>query len=185
MKQTSNLMVAMFDQVVCVKVCGKADFSSSLDLKRLINELWQRGYNRFVFELCDCVTMDSTFLGMLSGIGLKFCDGNMSTGSPLELFNPSPRIAEVLDSLGVAHLFKITRSENPLSYNFEPLAKSTDTTRAEVTRNCLEAHQTLMDIKPENVNKFKDVAQFLAEDLKRLETTEKKKTDQALPPKLT
>jgi hypothetical protein len=33
----------------------------------------------------------------------------------------------------------------------------------------LEAHKTLMGIKPENEQKFKDVAQFLADDLKRLE----------------
>jgi hypothetical protein len=74
----------------------------------------------------------------------------------------------------VAHLFKITRCTGPLTYNFEPLSKAPDITRADITRNCLEAHQTLMDIKPENVNKFKDVAQFLAEDLKRLELLEKK-----------
>jgi anti-sigma B factor antagonist len=173
MSQTSNLMVAVFDHAVCVKVCGKADFTSSLDLKKLINELWQRGYVRFVFELCDCVTMDSTFLGMLSGIGLKFSNGQTPKGSTLELINPNPRIAEVLDNLGVAHLFKITSSADPLAYNFEPLAKSQDTTKADVTRNCLEAHKTLMELKPENVNRFKDVAQFLAEDLKRLEGGEK------------
>jgi hypothetical protein len=31
-----------------------------------------------------------------------------------------------------------------------------------------------MALKPENVQKFKDVAQFLAEDLKRLESAENK-----------
>jgi anti-sigma B factor antagonist len=174
MSQTANLMVAVFDQGVCIKVCGKADFTSSLDLKKLINELWLRGHNRFVFELCDCVTMDSTFLGMLSGLGLKFRNGSASQGSPLELFNPKPRITEVLDSVGVAHLFKITCCTDPLTYNFEPLATAPDVSRADVTRNCLEAHTTLMQIRPENVNKFKDVAQFLAEDLKRLEMSEKK-----------
>lgn len=166
-------MVAVFDQVVCVKICGRADFTSSLDLKKLINELWARGYNRFVFELCDCVTMDSTFLGMLSGIGLKFCDGKVAQGSPLELFNPNPRIAEVLDNLGVAHLFKITIAD-PLTNSFQPLVKAPGTTRADVARTCLEAHKTLMDINPENALKFKDVTQFLADDLKRLEMAEKK-----------
>jgi anti-anti-sigma regulatory factor len=172
MSQTANLMVAVFDQVVCVKICGKADFTSSLDLKKLINELWERGYNRFVFELCECVTMDSTFLGMLSGIGLKFYDGKALRGSPLELFNPNPRIAETLDNLGVAHLFKITIAE-PLTENYQPLAKAPGTTRADVTRTCLEAHKTLMGINPENALKFKDVAQFLAEDLKRQEISDK------------
>ena len=41
--------------------------------------------------------------------------------------------------------------------------------RAEISRTCLEAHQTLMGLNPANVAKFKDVAQFLAEDVKRLE----------------
>ena len=41
-------------------------------------------------------------------------------------------------------------------------------TKEEVTRACLEAHQTLMNINPANVPKFKEVSQFLAEDLKKL-----------------
>jgi len=32
----------------------------------------------------------------------------------------------------------------------------------------LEAHQTLMALNPENVARFKDVTQFLAEDLENL-----------------
>ena len=40
--------------------------------------------------------------------------------------------------------------------------------REETTRACLEAHQTLITLNPENATKFKEVTQFLAEDLKRL-----------------
>ncbi len=39
---------------------------------------------------------------------------------------------------------------------------------ADEHRACLEAHQTLMDINPENVTRFKDVTKFLAEDLEKL-----------------
>jgi len=39
----------------------------------------------------------------------------------------------------------------------------------QITRTSLEAHQTLMAMNPENVARFKDVAQFLVEDLKNLE----------------
>lgn len=38
-----------------------------------------------------------------------------------------------------------------------------------MARTSLEAHQTLMKINPANIPKFKDVAEFLAEDLKKLE----------------
>ena len=41
-------------------------------------------------------------------------------------------------------------------------------TKEEVTRNCLEAHRTLMNINPANIPKFKEVAQFMADDLKKL-----------------
>jgi anti-sigma B factor antagonist len=171
---SAELMVAVFDHTVCIKINGRADFTSSLDLKKLINELWQRGYNHFVFELRGCLTMDSTFLGVLSGIGLKFSNGkNVQVGAPLELLNPNPRIAETLENLGVVDLFTIKTCDEPVADCFERLAHADNKTQEELTRTCLEAHQTLMSIKPENIQKFKDVAQFLADDLKRLEAAGK------------
>jgi anti-sigma B factor antagonist len=171
----AKLMVAVFDQTVCIKINGRADFTSSLDLKKLIGELWQKGYKHFVFELCDCLTMDSTFLGVLSGIGLKFSEGkSVQAGAPLELLNPNSRIAETLENLGVVDLFAIKDCAKPLTDGFEPLAQLPDKTQVELTRTCLEAHKTLMSISPENVQKFKDVALFLADDLKRLEAAGKK-----------
>lgn len=173
-QSSANLMVAVCDHVAFVKIKGRADFTSSVDLKKLIGELWHYGFTRFVFELCDCSMMDSTFLGMLAGIALKFVGAQSPPEPPIELVNANPRISEVLDNLGVAHLFKLTQNTPSMPANFEPLAKSPETTKAEVTRTCLEAHETLMGIQPENVKKFKDVAEFLAEDLKRLELAEKK-----------
>ena len=166
----AKLMVAVFDQMVCIKINGRADFTSSVDLKKLVNELWERGYNHFIFELCDCLTMDSTFLGVLAGIGLKFSNGKSTqVGSPLELLNPNPRITETLENLGVLDLFTIKTCAELLTDRFEPLSQAPKSTQKELTSICLEAHKTLMGIKPENVQKFQDVAQFLADDLKKLE----------------
>jgi anti-sigma B factor antagonist len=170
----AKLMVAVCDQVVFIKINGRGDFTLSLDLKKLFIELRQRDYQRFVLEVCDCAMMDSTFLGMLADIALKFCDAHNPQGFPLELINPNPRIAETLENLGVAHLFKITYCPDALEVDYQPLTPTADKSKIEVTRNCLQAHMTLMGLKPENVQKFKDVAQFLAEDLKRLELPGKK-----------
>src|ERR1035441_9949735 len=71
MENTSaKLMVAVFDRMVCVQISGRADFACSVDLKKLITELWERGYAHFIFDLCGCRMMDSTFLGVLAGISL-------------------------------------------------------------------------------------------------------------------
>jgi hypothetical protein len=59
---------------------------------------------------------------------------------------------------------RVTLPENTATQDLAPASP----TREEVQRTCLEAHQLLMEINPANVAKFKDVAAFLAEDLKKL-----------------
>jgi anti-anti-sigma factor len=144
-----------------------------VDLKKLITELWERGYSHFILDLCGCRMMDSTFLGVLAGISLQLSNG-AGEAQPLELLNASPRISETLENLGVAHLFKIGAAAGPLSDKFEPLSEGDPASAVELARACLKAHQTLIALNPENAQKFKDVAQFLAEDLQRLEMSQQK-----------
>jgi anti-sigma B factor antagonist len=169
---SANLMVAVFDNVVCIKISGRATFVSSVDLGKLVDELSQRGLKHFVFDLTDCVMMDSTFLGVMAGIALKLASKKDTSECQPQLLNANPRISEVLENLGMAHLFKLVNSKGQLTNAYEP-AKSENVSPVEITRTCLEAHKLLMTIHPENVTKFKDVAQFLAEDLKRKEEAAK------------
>jgi anti-sigma B factor antagonist len=154
----------------CVRIRGRANFACSPDFKTLLHELWQKGYGHFIIDLADCVLMDSTFLGVLSGFGMKLNPNGASTESGIELHNPSARVGELLDNLGASHLFKMT--SGPLQFPDDVKASETQSknpSHEEITRTSLEAHQTLMEMNPENVARFKDVAQFLAEDLRSLE----------------
>jgi hypothetical protein len=47
--------------------------------------------------------------------------------------------------------------------------ESINPSHEQIARTSLEAHETLMAMNPENVARFKDVTQFLAEDLKSIE----------------
>lgn len=173
MSQTASLLVAVVDPFVCVKIAGRANFTCSVDFKKLIAELSQRGYKQFLLDLSECILMDSTFLGVLAGIGLKFGQKNGAVGDGcVELLNPNPRISELLESLGVVHLFRIVHRSSPVAEGFQAVpADGGPVDRMEVTRTCLEAHNILMNVNPENVRRFKDVARFLSEDLKKMETT--------------
>lgn len=170
---SAKLLVFVSGHLACVKIVGRANFTSSIDFKTLLNELLQQNYSCLLIDLSECVLMDSTFLGVLSGFGLKMFPARDSepNGTGIELLNPNPRISELLENLGVLHLFKVVNG--PLALPGEVQAHSRETspaptpTREEVTRNCLEAHRTLMDISPANIPKFKEVTQFLAEDLKK------------------
>ncbi|MDQ6630249.1 MAG: STAS domain-containing protein [Verrucomicrobiota bacterium] len=170
---SAKLSVALTPHAVCIKICGRANFTSSLDFKKLVSELSLRGYRKFILDLSECIIMDSTFLGVLAGIGLNFAQANNEPKiHSLELLHPNSRIIETLESLGVTHLFKICSQEDAPAEKFETVSpESPNASRAEVTRTCLEAHKTLMDLNPENIKKFKDVAEFLAEDLKKMENS--------------
>jgi anti-anti-sigma regulatory factor len=166
----AKMSVLVGEQFACIKINGRANFSSSIDFKTLVNELGQKGYSYFVLDLSECALMDSTFLGVLAGFGLKMSALQKDhCAQGIELLNPNARITELLENLGVLHLFKIAHGSLSLPEQTEtrtltPAAPS----KEEVTRACLEAHQTLMEINPQNASKFKEVTAFLAEDVKKL-----------------
>ena len=169
---SARLLVWASKQCACIRIIGRANFTSSIDFRTLINELRQQGCRHFVLDLAECVLMDSTFLGVLAGFGLKLRADNAGQGQQgIELLNPNPRITELLDTLGVLHLFKLTQGTVTPPAPTQPLEHTpASPTKAEVTQTCIEAHQTLMDISPANAARFKDVAQFLAEDMKKSKT---------------
>jgi anti-anti-sigma regulatory factor len=168
------MSVAVVEQMAFVKLPSRANFATSVDFKTLINELRGQGVSHFVLDLGECVTMDSTFLGVLAGLALRNSDGR-ETGVDgqklkLDLLNPNARVADLLDNLGVVHLFNVVHQpENPCTAIFEPVTGDHPApTKEEISRNCLEAHELLMRINPENIPKFKEVTQFLAEDLRKM-----------------
>jgi anti-sigma B factor antagonist len=167
---SANLSVLVGRNFICVKIKGRANFSFSPDFKMLLAELIHKGYKHFIIDLSECVLMDSTFLGTLAQFGLKLNPTGAGVTPGIELLNCNTRVTELLENLGVLHLFKtgagaLTLPGDVKTCTPEPIHP----THEQITRTCLEAHQTLMAVNPENVARFKDVTQFLAEDLNNLE----------------
>jgi len=163
------LSVWVRDHLVVIKIAGRANFASSVDFKTLIQRLRAEGYLRFVLDLSECLLMDSTFLGVLAGLGLRFSEsGHGLPAASIELLRPNLRISDLLENLGVAHLFQVLKDQGPSCDGLQPVATLTPAPNAqELPGTILDAHRTLMEIHPDNIPKFKDVAQFLAEDLKK------------------
>src|SRR5215831_14452266 len=142
--QPAKMLVSVGENCACIKIAGRANFTSSIDFKTLMNELLQKGYAYFVLDLTDCALMDSTFLGVLAGFGLR-TNGPQPDRIPraIEVFNPNSRISELLENLGVLHLFRVSNGELSLPEKTESreLPEPGSPTQEEVTRNCLEAHR--------------------------------------------
>src|SRR5437660_10007772 len=100
----AKLLVLVGEKFACIKIIGRANFTSSIDFRTLVNELRQKGYRYFVLDLSECVLMDSTFLGVLAGFGLKMGgEAPEQCLGTIELSNPNARITELIEKLGVIH----------------------------------------------------------------------------------
>ena len=107
----AKLLVLVGEKFACIKIIGRANFTSSIDFKTLVNELRQKGYRYFVIDLSECVLMDSTFLGVLAGFGLKMNGASSGQGDgKIELSNPNARVAELLELIAPRTEFKAGRA---------------------------------------------------------------------------
>ena len=126
-----------------------------------------RGFRSFIVDLNSCSVMDSTFMGTLAGIALRLREfGN----GRLVVRNANQRNADLLENLGLNNLFEIeskgssAKSENHLEA--APLEPRDSTDRSDQAACMIEAHDALVDADPENLARFKDVLEYLKQDLR-------------------
>ena len=126
-----------------------------------------RGFRSFIVDLNSCSVMDSTFMGTLAGIALRLREfGN----GRLVVRNANQRNADLLENLGLNNLFEIeskgssAKSENHLEA--APLEPRDSTDRSDQAACMIEAHEALVDADPGNLARFKDVLEYLKQDLR-------------------
>ncbi len=161
----SKILVARSADLGFIKVVGRGSFQNSSCLKAFYQQLLKDGVRRFVVDLDACTYLDSTFLGILLGLGLKLKEAGNGL---LHILNANTRNLELLKNLGLDRLINIDSSKVPLNgVTQKPLEEMACPvpTRAEAAPTILEAHENLMEFDPRNVPKFKDVVEFLREDL--------------------
>ena len=167
----TSLSVCVRDHVACVRVTGRANFTSSVDFRKLLQQLRDDGCTEIVLDLTECALMDSTFLGVLASAACK-CEASRHNGHGciIELYHPTERVLELLDNLGVLNLFKIL-NDVPQLGAYKRVNPS-DSTRTDLNRTCFEAHQALMKTSEENARRFKDATDFFEKNLREDEGKE-------------
>jgi anti-sigma B factor antagonist len=161
MRPGSKISVSYADRIVWVQVEGNGSSTNSTALRKFAKEMIHRGAREFIIDLVNCQGMDSTFMGTLAGI--SFWLRELGEGS-LSVVNLNERNAESLSNLGLDHLFNVRVSNT--GKNEQVLPIPLDENRTARAQTMLEAHAALVKSAPENIPKFKDVIQFLEEELR-------------------
>ena len=127
-----------------------------------------RGFREFVFDLQDCVMMDSTFMGTMAGMALRLKE--LGQGR-LRVIHCGERSRDLLSGLGLDQIFDI-QANGSAAPECEALTKAngnppeaTAEAKRERAGTMLEAHEALCEAAPENLTRFKDVLEYLKNDL--------------------
>ena len=161
----SSIQVGVNGPAVWVKVEGKGSFLNSGSFKEFAREMVDRGYRKFVIDLAKCVMMDSTFMGTMAGVALRLKE--LGRGH-LSVVHCGERSRELLSGLGLDQIFDI-RSNGATAPECEKMTENArdgaNAEKRERAETMLEAHEALCEAAPENLSRFKDVLDYLKQDL--------------------
>ena len=124
-----------------------------------------RGHREFVVDLRDCPVMDSTFMGTLAGIALRLREIGQGT---LHVTNLNERNGDLLRNLGLDQLFVVDLcgiAPDGANQPVTPINSDPGSDREAQAQTMLDAHEALVEASPENLTKFKDVLEYLKQDL--------------------
>ena len=169
-----NLSVAYIANTAVIRVEGRGSFKISPPMKQFIHQVIDRqSAERIYVDMAECMGMDSTFMGVLAGIS---CYIKSKPDIEFKLINLSGKNEKLLTTLGVDRvvdysLFSSADEQKILSeLEKEAHALEIDITdQLNAAKVTLQAHETLVDINPDNYIKFKSVLELLQNDVDTLD----------------
>lgn len=171
--KADRLEVAIHQDTALVRVLGRGSFKISTALKAFAVQALEAGCRQWIFDMNECVGMDSTFMGVVAGLALRL--GAARKGR-IVMVNMNPKTRGLLTTLGLDEVVE-THLAGSLPDNLKPYFQegrrpltalpTGECSQRETAQTMLEAHENLVRLSPENLPRFKDVLTFLREDIKK------------------
>ena len=169
MSDNQTIFVGVFEGFSWIRSEGKGSFMNSPFLKQFGEARIADGETCVVVDLGGCTGMDSTFMGTLAGIAKS----SASTGGVLQIADPGDRNRRSLEDLGLDYLMQIdppgavwNDSLDDIRDALQNPPASGDIGELVRIKLSLEAHRALADLSEENEEKFRDVVDMMAKDVK-------------------
>jgi anti-anti-sigma factor len=171
-----TLNVAIHSGVGLVRVAGRGTFKVGSALKHFGMAAIEADCSCILFDMTDCVGMDSTFMGVLAGLAAEL---RRRSSGDIILVNLSEKTRGLMATLGLDQIVRayLAGSEPEDVGSLCPgedvlkLLKVSPESRDDRARTMLEAHENLVDVSAENYPRFKDVLAFLREDVEKAAAT--------------
>jgi anti-anti-sigma factor len=156
---TAELLAARTEDTTYVRIVGRATFVSAHSLRGFAETMLADGVMRFVMDLSKCISMDSTFTGVLAMIAIR----GRERAAVVELVDMNTKIDKTLSTLGLKKLFVVshTRDLGDRAPTLSHVASGEENDERALRRTMLEAHETLTQADPANAPKFRNVIDLI------------------------
>ena len=147
-KTCSNdfIEVAETEHTAYVRIHGKGTFKIAPDFKDFVEQMIIKNMRGVLIDLYPCETLDSTFIGTITSLTLKYRNNNKSR---IRLFNVSKHIHSILRNLGLLSVLDIFNEEKNDAAKFENISAS-NRSKVEIADLMLDAHETLASLNDKN-----------------------------------
>jgi anti-sigma B factor antagonist len=159
-----SMMVARSGQAVYVRINGPGNMKICPTLQDFARRMFVEGYRKFIVDLEDCTTMDSTFMGTLVEISSLAPPRTES----LMIINPREHCEGLLEGLGLDNVLRIKREKAELpEVELEPLPEYavTPTERMKLIR---KAHENLVGVDQRNEETFGPFLRQLVKEMGKM-----------------
>ena len=171
MTAPAPILVGQIGQLFWMRVEGKGSFQNSVQVKRCFQTMIEKGERHFVVDLERCPIMDSTFLGTLTGAALNLRE---SGNGEVSVLNANSRNQQLLTSLGLDHILDVDRDGSKYCSERKQVFSELNTCsddpahahKEEQAAQVLAAHEALTQANAENAARFRDVIEFLEQELR-------------------
>lgn len=155
---------AYADNTFFIRVVGRGTFQNSHQIKKYLLEKIEQGCSGIVIDLAECLSMDSTFMGIITGLSIKM----KGLGhEQIVVTNINAHNMRLLETLGLNRFIEIKEKyefDNALKWD---ILKAESVDKFTITKHMLDAHEQLIETGGTAAEQFKNVEQLLKEDIER------------------
>ena len=160
-----SMMVARSRDAVYMRISGPGNMKICPTLQDFAKRMIVEGYQKFIVDLTDCSTMDSTFMGTL----VEIASLAPPMAESLMVINAQEHCEGLLEGLGLDNVLRIKRGITGLpDVELEPLPEyaATQTERMRLIRR---AHENLVKADRRNEEKFGSFLRQLIKEMGKIQ----------------
>ncbi len=157
------LEVARSGTAIYARVVGLGMATVGIDFWDFSEEMVKQGFNRFIVDLSQCRSMDSTFMGVLVGIAES---PKVKAGEAVMVINPNDHHMKLMDGLGLPKMISIRSGRTELPEIEMRRLDAFPRTSEERILKIRDVHARLVALDRRNEEKFKLFLKLLDQELK-------------------